>query len=239
MKAKWKMIKARYEAFIVRERILMVGAIVAVLYLTVDFMLLQPMGGKLKILQAKERNALQGIKTTQAEMEVLVALAKKDPNITLQKDIDLLEIKLAKLDDELSALALGLVPSEQLPQMLHDVLKSNQKLTLQKLQTLPAEQVLLNLPATEAAPANNGAAVLTTADTSAAEAITNVKLYKHGVVLSFKGSYPSVVNYLQALESGPWKFYWDRLEYNVKGYPDATVKMTVFTLASDKGVFDG
>ena len=53
--------------------------------------------------------------------------------------------------------------------------------------------------------------------------------------IEFKGSYLSTLEYLQALNKLPWKFYWDSLELKVDKYPVSTIVITVHTLSFHEG----
>jgi MSHA biogenesis protein MshJ len=233
MKEKWVLLKSRFESFEMRERLLIVGAVAALVYLLWDFLLLQPMGKEMQIIAARERVARQAIQTTNAEITVLQNIAKKDPNSALRREIDELRGKLASLDQQLDTLAVGLVPAQQLPEIMHNVLSKTGKLTIERLTTLPPQELALS----------TGVKVDATAENATAEvpppSQQDVKIYKHSVILNVAGDFAGVVQYLRELERSDWRFYWDSLSYKVTGYPNAKVRIRVFTLSSQRGVLDG
>lgn len=59
-------------------------------------------------------------------------------------------------------------------------------------------------------------------------------VYRHGLVMEFRGSYLDTLKYLRELDRLPWQFYWDSIDLNVKHYPEAQVTITVHTLSLDK-----
>ncbi|HKK06899.1 MAG TPA: type II secretion system protein GspM [Gammaproteobacteria bacterium] len=59
-------------------------------------------------------------------------------------------------------------------------------------------------------------------------------VYRHGLVMEFRGSYLDTLTYLRELDRLPWQFYWDSIELDVKHYPEAQVTITVHTLSLDK-----
>jgi len=61
------------------------------------------------------------------------------------------------------------------------------------------------------------------------------EIYKHGMRIVFEGDYFKTLKYLQALETMPWRLYWDNVEYHVTEYPKASVAITVHTLSLDEG----
>ncbi len=233
MKEKWGQLKHRFESFEKRERLLIVGAMAAVIYLLWDFMLLQPMAKEMQILNARERVAQQAIQVTEAEITVLQGITKQDPNAALRHEIQALNNKLARLDEQLDTLAVGLVPAQQLPKIMHDVLSKTGSLTIEHLATLPPQELALSASARRDIQATDAAAD----DAPASQG--NVKLYKHSVVLNMSGDFPAVVQYLRALERSDWRFYWESLNYKVASYPQAKIRIRVFTLSSQRGVLDG
>jgi MSHA biogenesis protein MshJ len=105
------------------------------------------------------------------------------------------------------------------------------------LKTLPVEVVDLNTSTDkEVSPEQkksvSGPAITTATVGQAAN------LYKHSVEVQFEGTYAATYEFIQALENSRSNFYWETLDYRVTEYPKAIMTMTVFTLASDKGVFD-
>ena len=46
------------------------------------------------------------------------------------------------------------------------------------------------------------------------------------MIIKFQGDYFSTMNYLQAIESLPWRISWDRLEYKVIEYPNSRSNFT-------------
>lgn len=230
MKAKWTDIKNRFEAFELRERALMVGALVAVVYLAWDFIFLQPIGEAKKVAVAQERVANQSIKAAEAELTVLTSVSERDPDERLKLELAQLQKKLDALDGELSSLAVGLIEAKKLPVMLHQMLMKTQLLKLASLKTLPVELVELH--------SDEGNAVDKTLTKENREPASVAQLFKHGVQVELEGSYRATYELLKALEDSEWQFYWESIDYKVNEYPNASVTLKIFTLASDKGVFD-
>lgn len=228
MKQKWMLLKNRFETLAARERLLVVGAIVAAVYLLWDLLLLQPIAKQKELFVARERVAQAALTASQAEVQVLSGLVRVDPNMELRREIQDLQNKLAQLDRELDKAEIGLVPAEALPKVMHGVLSKIGKLKIVNMVTLPPEQLSLS--------SNLQNAV---AEQGPAEEEAGVKIFKHSVVLNLAGDFPSVVEYLKTLEQSDWRFYWDSLRYEVKNYPNADVRLRVFTLSTQRGVLDG
>jgi MSHA biogenesis protein MshJ len=100
-----------------------------------------------------------------------------------------------------------LVPPQLMSVALSDILNQNNHLTLIKLDTLPVT-TLLESKTSQANP-----------------------IYKHGLAITFAGSYLDTLNYLKALESLPWHFIWESIDFQVKNYPIAETTIKVYTLS--------
>lgn len=244
VKDKWGQWKARFEAFAVRERLLMVGAVVAVLYLLWEFALHKPLSDELKILVARDRVASQMIQTKEAELAVLTNLATRDPDANLKRELAFLTEQLRQSDQDMNELSLGLIAAHRLPLMLHDVLKESRGIRLQSITSLPVQELTIEAedevessaaePTTLAPTETSGQSN----DEDSAQDIPDLRLYRHGVAISFRGSFIEVTAFLARLEGAPWQFYWDSLDYQVDGYPNANALLRVFTLSTERGVLD-
>lgn len=112
-------------------------------------------------------------------------------------------------------------------------------LTLTQLKTMPSELVFApsmvkpataptTAPATRPGTAAAGAAPATAARSgTAGEAI-----YRHRAELSVKGSFGSLLGYLQTLQRVPGDLRWERLQISVAAYPQASVQLTLHTLSN-------
>lgn len=225
VKDKWLQAQARFEAFELRERALMVGAAIAVVYLAYEFIVFKPIADVAVIAAAQERVASQNITAAEAELSVLQALAERDPDVRLKQEIQQLQGKLSALDDELATLAVGLIKASELPVLLHQMLAQTQEMRLVSLTTLPVELIELQADKLEST-ANDDVPT------------TMAQLFKHGVLLKLEGNYSATYEFIKVLEESQWQFYWDSVDYQVKEYPFASVTLRIFTLASDKGALD-
>jgi MSHA biogenesis protein MshJ len=107
-------------------------------------------------------------------------------------------------------------------EVLKNVLGKSGKLTLLGLTGLGA-QPLTGLPAAAQAPAGK----------PEVPPVATVVAYRHGLRIEVAGSYLDVLAYLHGLETLPWKFLWDSVDYKVKSYPQGTATIVVYTLSLD------
>ena len=68
----------------------------------------------------------------------------------------------------------------------------------------------------------------------AREAAGAREVFRHTVEISVKGSYFDLLDYLAALERMPQRVFWDGFELNVAQYPQAVLKLSIYTLSPEK-----
>lgn len=230
MKQVWHTLKTKFEANEPRERLLIFGAVVAAVYLIWDTFFILPAQKEMDKLRSQLEKNQHAVTKAEAEVQVLSRLSGKGPSAQINGEMNSLQQSLNKLDEDIAELSTALMPAKQLPIMIHDVLKTNPRLALVNLETRPVEPILL---ASDQDTGNADEQDEVPMDTD------TIVLYRHGVDLTFKAKYSEAVDYLQALENIQWQFYWDDLSYHVTNHPFAEVTLSVFTLSSGKGVFEG
>ncbi len=219
----------------VRERGIIALLILAVVWSGFNFAFLIPLDKEKVKLKGRMDHAEQELKKMTAQETVLAKALTNDPNAVKKKEINQLEKKLVELEKNLQTLSAGLIPAGALPEALHDVLKNVGSLKLLGMQTLVPSKLQL----VRAEPDNKDYASKKDAsdeDVLGEDDVDNVGVFKHSVVVALEGKYFDVVSYLSALESLPWKFYWESIDYEVDKYPNARVLIEVYTLSTDEGV---
>ncbi|MCD6060669.1 MAG: biosis protein MshJ, partial [Moraxellaceae bacterium] len=64
-------------------------------------------------------------------------------------------------------------------------------------------------------------------------AVGSGKLYRHTLEVTLRGDYFHVVSYLKAIEQQAG-LYWQKLDYQVKSWPNNTVQVELFTLSLEE-----
>jgi MSHA biogenesis protein MshJ len=60
-------------------------------------------------------------------------------------------------------------------------------------------------------------------------------LARYQVDMVVKGSYLEVLKYLTSLESLPWKFFWQKANFQSTEYPHAETRLQLYTLGAAHG----
>ncbi len=222
--AQLKQWQTKVDALSLRERVLLLGSVIAGVYVVWSLLWHDGLSSTAQQLQKQLHESQQQQQALQLEVATLSGLISADPDKFKKQRIKELKAELQELDGQLSELSQGLVMASRLPQVLEQVLRNSSSLTLLSVNTLPVEVLpLAEKVASGVSEVVEGEAELT-------------GIFKHAVELRLRGSYFQVQAYLQALEQLPWRFYWDWLEYQVDDYPEAEVLLRVYTISAEEGL---
>lgn len=202
-----------------RERALLLVCLLVVLFFIWDAALMNP----LDLGKKRDRSQINELRTELAELSAREALvqARKDfdPDrenrqllAQLQSDIAAVQLQLKENID-------NLVSPQEMPELLKDLLIRQQKLQLLSLENLPAEELQI----TEQVAAGQLSPVL----------------YRHRLRIEFVGDYLATLAYLNRLEELPRQMVWEELEIETQEYPQAKVRLQVYTLSLNKGWIGG
>ena len=219
MMSRFTSLAARIDEFSVRERGLILISVLVVLYLTWQSWLMTPLTQERKLADT-------WINDTRVEIEVLNQAARSivqrqstDPDEGARKVLVRLESELAGLVDELEEMTKHLIPPAEMTGVLEEVLISSRDVQFIALQGLGASA--LHEPATTQG----------TADGAEPTSQPLLGAFKHGLKLQIEGGYLETLAVLRKLESLPWVFFWESVDFKVGDYPTARTEITVFTLS--------
>jgi MSHA biogenesis protein MshJ len=200
----------RFEALSLRERALMVFAVLGLLVAAWDTLLMDPLRRTRSALTAELAQA----GTSAVNAQNADASDPRQVSITRAGE---LQTQLHVVDAQLANTASGFVASSRMIEVLHDMLDRQGRLALVSIR---------NLPVTSLIPP---------ADVSAgADASTPVPAqppYVHAIEIVIDGEYGDILDYLAALEALPWKFRWTSLDLSTAGYPRNRVRIQLSTLS--------
>ena len=194
----------RYEALSLRERAIVSLAILALLVVSWDSLLMDPLRLKRSALEAELANASAFGVTPQSD-------DASDPRQVSIRRAGELQTQLQGLDAQLANTASGFVSSKRMIEVLHDMLDRQGRLGLVSIRNLPVTGLIA--PADPAAPARAP--------------------YVHAIEIVIDGQYADILDYLTALEALPWKFRWTSLDLSTAGYPRNRVRIELSTLSLD------
>ncbi len=226
IKAYWNKLSAKVDALSLRERVLIFAAAAFLLVSLVNTLLLDPLFARQKSLSAQVVQQQEKIKELHAQIEGLLQSKHAEESSPLRLRLNELRKQLAEGEAYVKGRKDRLVPPENMPALLEQVLAKSGHLQLVKLQTLPVA------PLVEGPENKQG-------DNEASRAGPETlyegrQVFKHGVQITVRGRYNEMLDYLAALEGLPTQMYWGMVQMNVIQYPVAEFTLTVYTISLDK-----
>lgn len=204
----WTRLAARIDTRSTRERIALFTVLLVVLYGAADLFMFTPQARELKRAELKVADYRRRIAFSEGLLSQTTVRA--DPAVLARERLAAAQKGLAERGRAMDGLAGRLIPPQQMAKLLEGLSKQQPGLKLVSLKTLDVEAV--GAPAT----AELGG------------------LYRHGVELVLEGGYVAFAAYLARVEAMPYRVYWGGLELDARGYPNSTMRFTVYTLSQDK-----
>ena len=212
----------RFDQRSLRERVMVLMAVLALIALLWDSILMQPLERERKGRLAQVEMLRAEVSGLQKSVEAIVAQGVTDPDEANRNAVAKLQGEIASLDGQLAGATAGLIAPKEMAHVLEQVLDRTSHLTLLKLKSLPPEAVIA--PISGDANASQGAGKA-----------ASTQVYKHGVEIEIAGGYLETLHFLQSLEALPWRFFWDHAEYVVEQYPQGRLKLVIYTLGLQEG----
>lgn len=228
LKDRWKHLSARYAALAPRERALLPGAVCFAILMLGHLLVIEPATKERRLLQQRLAQEANDLTVAQAQITVLQAKLK-NPDAEVRAQLEALRLQARAADDQFKKLQGSLVPAQDMSDWLSGLLQAQRGLQLVGLRTLPVTSV------TELVDNKKPAAPGAAASAPATDAATpDGWLYRHGVEITVRGSYPELVAYLQTLERMPRRVYWGELKLDAQQSPAVVMTLVVYTLSVEK-----
>jgi MSHA biogenesis protein MshJ len=215
MLARTRPLIERLDALTLRERVIIFGAGVALVYIAWQTLLMDPLAVRAKSAQQH----LTDVRQQAAVIDQIGTASSQDPSVAAALRNRALVEHLTALDHEINSAAQGYVAPQRMNELLRALLAEQHGLKLISLTNLTVES--LSRP--------DGAKVDGNADNTIAAGDRGPFL--HPVEIVVEGDYASVVTYLRAVEGMPWRIHWRRLELTAGPYPVNRVKLVIGALS--------
>lgn len=216
----------RLDALSLRERAIIFGAGVALLFIAWQALLMDPL--TVRTRQAEQR--LAEARRQLANLDALGAAASQDPTVAATLRNRALKTRLEALDRELASASQGYVSPERMNELLRALLREQKGLRLVSLVNRPVESLSQAEPQAASSAAGSAAGGAPPAARSA-PAADDRGPFLHPVEIIVEGDYASVAAYLRALESLPWRIHWRTVELTALDYPVNRVRIEIGALS--------
>ena len=192
---KYRKLENKLMALSLRERIIILFLIVALVLMAGQFLVFVPIQANYRVELNTQSEAVSRNETLENEYAQLQNyMADQTEILEVQK----LEQELATINSQLDQLGSRMVTPQQMTQLLGEFLTKESKLKVISVEKL----------AMEAADKNNEG-----------------RLVRHRLRITLRGSYFESLRYLQRMEALPWRVYWDKLTYTVENYPEGELSV--------------
>lgn len=217
---KWYVLKDKTAALSLRERVILLFAVMAcVSFIWAQFFYL---GFEKKLKQAQlEMRQQQQVSVAQSDqLSLLMTRLAHDPNAVLLKEQAGLQTKLDALKQDIEERLRNLIEPELMADVMKKVLSDYQGLRLISAKNLPAAPLEIE---------STGNAEKQEQDNKA-----QAVLFSHAFQMELTGDYFQTLAFLKRLEEMKG-FYWTMLHYEVEDYPQARITLQLSTLSLEEG----
>jgi len=200
---------ARLDALTLRERSLVFGTIVALLFSVWHLVFMQPLAQRAEIDKKELASLSARIDTANENLEIQVlqlAGIGDEGRMQLQR----IQQRIDQVNEQLGDYAAELIGPAEMAHVLEGVLENQHQLRLLNMRNLGAEAL------------------------SVSDESSNAVFYRHGLEIELAGTYLACLDYLEAIEALPWRFYWQVLELDVEEFPMNRIRIEVSTLSMDE-----
>lgn len=221
-----KKVFARIDDLTLRERAVVFGALMTVLFLGWYAYLMEPLAKEERALVSELEAKRRQFQDLNDQFVLMTQKQGTGQDAANRRHLAELRAEEARVKEELNIATTHLVKSEAMPDLLRQVLNKSQGLELVKLNGLGS------VPLVPPAPAAKGEAKVEEPAVEGPKTDGELaSAYKHGMEVQFTGDFFSTLNYLRKLEQLEWGFFWDSVDFSVSDYPRSVASIRVFTLS--------
>lgn len=203
----------RIDALSLRERAMIFGGILAVLFTIAYQLVFAPMRVEQAKLEKGVTAKISQLNKIQTDLQPLLKGLAQDPDETNRNRIAELMAQLEASGADVAAVTGGMVTPIDMTRLVQEVLASNRFVKVVKVENIPPVSVLTPQPADATKPAVGG-----------------MTLYQHGMRIEIKANYLDIVRTLRTMESLPWRIYWGEIEIKTEKYPVSHASVVFYTL---------
>ncbi len=210
-------LQARWADLAVRERALVLCAVLAGIYGIFDSVLLLPMDEERARLEGALARAGEETEQLEARSRALAEQVKSGAGNPLAREEAAIRDQIRSLDHRIQERLASMIPPGEVTKMLEALLAEESELELLRLASLEAPD-----------------ASHSSAGGETGTAARKPEFFRHGFQLELEGGYLSTLHYLEAIESLSWDLSWDHIVYEVTEYPRAKVTIELHTLSDEE-----
>ncbi len=210
-----------FDGRVQRERLLLIGAGVAIVWMLADSLWLSPAFKEWTAARTRHSTASAALRKLNDEV-ALRGNEARNAEQQLAGEVTQWRERVGQTDAALRGFGSALVGAAEMVPVLDRLLAQAGGLRLRSMQSLGRSEVGAAAPTASSTPA------------TPADAKTAGTLYRHGVELKVEGSYADVLAYVQAIEAMPQRVLWGGLQLKVEQHPKVVLTLRLYTLSQDR-----
>lgn len=210
-------IEKRVNALSMRERVLLCGVCLAVLYMLWNTMVYSYVTQTDAEIIKNAETVRQQITALEGQVSGITGILGQNAlGILLKQQADLIKENDA-LQEKIASETKKLVTPKDMISLLKGFVIKAEGITVTRLESTPTVGLLASSP-----------------DATQPNA-SGFQIYTHGLIIEITGNFFEIVAFLKTVEQQNLNMFWDELKYEVDKYPKARVTIMVHTLSLDKG----
>lgn len=216
MKKQWEAISAKVLTLSLRERFMVLAALLALVWVVFDLVFLAPLAQKQKVYGQEVSSMREEVSKLKSQQTAIVQAAQVDPDAGVKARLAEMQQRMVQMDTDLRQAQHELVAPDRMPKLLQSLLQKDRQIKLVALTTLQVAGLMDGVEGDKTA----GSPAL--------------GIYKHGFEVTLEGGYIDLMRYVAALEASPWHMLWSNISLQAGAYPQSTLKLTLYTLSLDQ-----
>lgn len=204
--AKLTPLSEKFAALSVRERLLVMSTVLAAMGMIWHTIFMAPLTlradqSRTELTALNERISVANL-SLQDQVLQIAGNSSQD-----RARIAMLRKRIDEVNSTLGDYLVELIDPAEMAEVLEGVLRDQPRISVVRIHNLTPE-------------------ILTASD----EANATV-LYRHGLEMEVEGTFAACIDYLEAIESLPWRLYWQVLDLEVIEFPRNRIRIEVSTLS--------
>ena len=204
-------IEIAFDKLKLREQQLLFISIPATIVFVAFLLFIEPEFKNTQMLDKQVDRMHKQLALAEQGTQELLSQASVDPSTGVKQQIKSLEAQLLKLNKASEGELNQLVSPSAMPILLEELFEQADDLALVSMQSVKPDILFGDTSNSEQAP-----------------------IYKHGMQITFEGSFFATRDFLSSAENLGWKLYWQDLNYTVDKHPNATTTLSLFTLSTSE-----
>lgn len=211
-------LRKKFEKLNIQSRILSVAALFLGFYFLWGVLVEQTLVQLNEKFSSKRNDLRMSLADIDQSLNEAANAVKSNPGLELTKRLEDNKKESLFLDQAIREQTEKMVTSKQMNTVLGYIAEENEGLRLIKIENSPAKKLEnKNQDSTE-------------------HKENHVNIFEHSISMELEGGYFAILAFIKDLEKRKLNIVWDQIDYEVRAYPLANVKLTIHTLNLDEGL---